>query len=169
MIDSWFSLPQLFGYLAFLFGVACFLQKSDLRFKVFMTLECVSYVIHFALLGHYTAVASSAVSMGRSAAAIRTKSPWVALFFVLLSLSLGVWLAKSWVGMLPILASCIGTTALFLLSGIRMRLMMLIGTVLWLINNIAVGSIGGTLLEATVAATNVFTIWRMVRQQTAQA
>ncbi len=158
-----FSTPQIFGYLAFVFGVGCFLQKSDLRFKVFMTIECVSYVIHFWLLGNFTASASSAVSVGRSVAAIRTRSPWVALLFVCLSLACGVWFFKGWLSLLPIIASCIGTTALFLLHGIRMRLLMLVGTCLWLVNNIASGSIGGTMLETTVGLTNAFTIWRLFR------
>jgi hypothetical protein len=165
MFHDAFSITQLFGYLAFFFGVGCFLQKNDVRFKVFMAIECVSYVIHFWLLGNLTACASSAVSVGRSLAAIRSRSRWVALIFVLLSLGMGVWLAKSWLSMLPIVASCIGTTALFLLSGIRMRLLMLIGTTLWLINNIASGSIGGTMLESVILTTNSWTIFRMMRDQ----
>jgi hypothetical protein len=158
-----FSLPQLFGYVAFFFGVGCFLQKSDLRFKTFMSIECIAYVVHFWLLGNYTACASSAVSVGRSVAAIRTRSPWVALFFVVLSLAMGAWLATSWLSMLPILASCAGTTALFLLKGIRMRMLMLVGTALWLVNNIVSGSIGGTMLEVTILMTNLWTIYRMQR------
>ena len=162
-----FSIPQLFGYLAFFFGVGCFLQKSDLRFKVFMAIECVSYVIHFWLLGNFTACASSAVSVGRSVAAIKSRSPWVAAFFVLLSLGMGVWLATSWLSTLPILASCIGTIALFTLSGVRMRLLMLVGTALWLVNNIASGSIGGTMLEVVILTTNSWTIYRLMREQAA--
>lgn len=165
MLHEIFSIPQLFGYLAFIFGVGCFLQKSDLRFKVFMSIECVSYVVHFWLLGNLTACASSAVSVGRSVAAIRSRSPWVALFFVLLSLAMGAWLAKSWLSMLPIMASCSGTTALFLLKGIRMRMLMLVGTSLWLVNNILSGSIGGTALEAVIFVTNCWTIFRMGRDQ----
>jgi hypothetical protein len=165
MLQHIFSIPQLFGYLAFFFGVGCFLQKNDVRFKVFMAVECISYVIHFWLLGNPTACASSAVSVGRSLAAIRSRSRWVALIFVLLSLGMGVWLAKSWLSLLPIIASCIGTTALFLLSGIRMRALMLVGTTLWLINNIASGSIGGTMLEAVILTTNIWTIFRLMRDE----
>jgi Bacterial inner membrane protein len=161
MFHDLFALPQLFGYLAFIFGVGCFLQKSDLRFKAFMSIECVSYVIHFWLLGNPTAAASSAVSVGRSLASMRSRSPWVALFFVLLSLGMGVWLASGWLSLLPIAASCVGTTALFLLKGIRMRALMLLGTLLWLINNIVSGSYGGTLLELVILSTNSWTIWRL--------
>ena len=63
------------------------------------------------------------------------------------SASLGVWLMHGWLSLLPIAASCIGTFSLFFLHGLRMRALMLVGTGLWLVNNLLVGSIGGTLLE----------------------
>jgi hypothetical protein len=164
-LDHVFSVAQIFGYLAFIMGVASFLQKNDIRFKSFMAAECVSYVIHFWMLGNYTAVASSAVSVGRSLAAIKTRSVYVALGFVALSLALGAWLATTWLSLLPIIASCIGTLSLFLLQGVRMRCVMLVGTSLWLLNNILSGSIGGTMLEATVLATNLLTIRRMLNDK----
>jgi len=164
MLDHLLSPAQLLGYLAFIFGVGCFLQTDDRRFKTFMALECLSYVLHFWLLGQPTAVASSLVSLGRSLASMRSRSLWVALFFVGLSIGLGAWLATGWVSLLPIAASCIGTTALFLLTGLRMRLLMLVGTLLWVANNLIVGSIGGTALELTVAGVNGWTIWRMWRR-----
>jgi hypothetical protein len=133
-----------------------------------MAIECVSYVIHFWMLGNFTACASSAVSVGRSVAAIYSRSYWMAALFVALSLAMGAWLATSWLSMLPIIASCIGTIALFTLSGVRMRLLMLVGTALWLINNIASGSIGGTMLEVVILSTNSWTILRMSREQAVQ-
>ncbi len=158
-----FSPAQGFGYLAFGMGMACFAQTDDKRFKVFMALECLAYVVHFALLGQPTAVASSLVSLARSVAAMRFRQPRVGVFFILLSLVLGLWLQQSWASMLPILASCIGTFALFFLQGLRMRLLMLLGTGLWLCNNLIVGSVGGSLLEATLLLTNSWTIWRLWR------
>jgi hypothetical protein len=163
MLVHLLSSAQLLGYLAFVFGVGCFLQTDDRRFKIFMALECLSYVLHFWLLGQPTAVASNLVSLGRSLASMRSRSPWVALFFVSLSLGLGLWLNSGWASLLPIAASCIGTTALFLLNGLRMRLLMLLGTLLWVANNLIVGSIGGTLLELTAASVNGWTIWRLWR------
>ncbi|MCV2359775.1 YgjV family protein [Paucibacter sp. TC2R-5] len=165
-ISNPFEPAQLFGYAAFALGVACFAQTDDRRFKIFMALECLSYALHFSLLGQPTAVASSLVSLGRSVAAIRSHSPWVAVFFIALSLALGAWLQTGWLSLLPIAASCIGTTALFFLKGMQMRLLMLVGTLLWLANNLWVGSIGGSLLEATIAATNIMTLLRLQRRTT---
>jgi Bacterial inner membrane protein len=163
------SPAQLLGYLAFVFGVACFLQTEDRRFKQFMAAECLAYVLHFWLLGQPTAVASSLVSLGRSVAAMHSRSRWLALVFVLINLGLGWWLFRGWLSLLPIAASCLGTLALFLLQGLRMRLLMLAGTLCWVANNLIVASIGGTLLELTVAAVNSLTIWRLWRSSGATA
>ena len=158
---AWLLSPtQLSGYAAFVLGMACFAQTNDRRFKLFMAAECGAYILHFALLGQATAVASTAVSMLRSLASLRGRRPALGLGFVALSLACGVWLAEGWQSLLPIAASCIGTTALFFMHGRRMRAWMLLGTLLWLVNNLAVGSIGGSLLEACLALSNLRTIWR---------
>ncbi|HCL12817.1 MAG TPA: YgjV family protein, partial [Alteromonas sp.] len=66
-----------------------------------------------------------------------------------------------WYDLFPIMGTCIGTYALFCLSGIKMRLAFICGAICWLTNNILVGSIGGTLLEMTLLMVNCFTIWRL--------
>lgn len=148
--------------MAFALGVASFLQRDDRRFKLFMTGECIAYVVHFLLLGVATAAASSLVSVARSVTSIYSRSAWFAGGFVALNIVLGLQFATTWWSWFPLLASCIGTLALFLLEGVRMRLAMLAGTLLWLANNILSGSIGGTALELVIAATNGYTIFRML-------
>lgn len=161
---AWLFTPaQGLGWLAFGFGIACFAQTDDLRFKIFMALECAAYVLHFLLLGQPAAAASTAVSLARALAAIKARTPAVGLFFILLALAGGVWLSSSWVAWLPVAASCIGTTALFFFQGLRMRVLMLGGTGLWLVHNLIVGSVGGSVLEAFLLGSNLLTIGRMLR------
>ena len=160
---DWFSPAQLFGYVAFVLGVGCFLQIDDRRFKWFMTGECLAYVVHFALLGNPTAVASSLISMTRSLLSLRTRSKWVAVVVVAANVGFGLAIATKPSDWLPLTASCLGTIALFTLQGIPMRLLMLCGTGLWIANNLIAGSIGGTALEVVVAAVNLVTIARMAR------
>ena len=105
----------------------------------------------------------TAVSLARSVASLKWRTPAVGIFFVVLSLAFGIMPGSGWLSWLPIAASCIGTTALFFLHGLRMRVLMLLGTLLWLVNNLLVGSIGGSLLEACLALANLHTIrglWR---------
>lgn len=158
---DWFSPAQLLGYLAAAFGLACFAQTNDRRFKLFMAAECAAFIGHFALLGQPTAVASTTVSLLRSLASLRGRSPALGVFFIALSAGLGLWLMTGPLSLLPIAASCIGTYALFFQSGVRMRALMLVGTGCWLVNNVLVGSVGGTVLEGAIAATNGWTIWRL--------
>lgn len=163
MSFDWFAPAQCVGYSAFVLGVAAFLQKDDRRFKLLMAGECLAYIVHFALLGNPTAVASSTMSLLRSVLALTTRSLWVAAGVVAMNLVLGMSLAVRATDWLPLAASCIGTLALFLLRGIPMRLAMLCGTGLWIANNVIAGSIGGTALEIVIAAVNATTILRMAR------
>jgi hypothetical protein len=163
MSVDWFSPAQCVGYVAFVLGVGSFLQKDDRRFKQFMAGECLAYVVHFTLLGNPTAVASSTMSLLRSVLALRTRSRSVAAAIIAINLALGLALATRVSDWLPLMASCLGTLALFLLQGIPMRLMMLAGTALWVANNVIAGSIGGTALEVVIAVVNSVTIWRMAR------
>lgn len=160
----WWALAQWPGYAAFAFGMACFAQTDDRRFKVFMALECAAYALHFTLLGQPTAVASTLISLARSIAALKARTPVVGLGFVLLNLSVGVWLFNGWISLLPIAASIIGTVALFFLHGVSMRVLMLGGTALWLVHNLLVGSVGGSLLEACLLLANLRTILRLWRR-----
>jgi hypothetical protein len=167
MAIDWFSPAQCVGYVAFFFGVGSFLQTDDRRFKLFMAAECLAYVIHFSLLGNATAMASAGVSLTRSVVSLRTRHPWAAAVFIATSVALGVALGKQPSDWLPLLASCLGSYALFRLQGVPMRLMMLCGTLLWVANNILSGSIGGTALELVIAVVNSATIARMVRRERA--
>jgi hypothetical protein len=162
-LDELFSPAQCVGYAALAFGVGSFLQTDDKRFKLLMTGECLAYVLHFALLGNATAVASSVISTLRSLLALKTRSAWVAAAVVAANVGFGMAMATRLTDWLPLAASCLGTLALFLLQGIRMRLVMLCGTVLWIANNLIAGSIGGTTLELVVLAVNVSTIVRLRR------
>jgi hypothetical protein len=163
MTIDWFSPAQWVGYAAFVLGVSSFMQKDDRRFKLFMAAQCLAYIVHFALLGRPTAVASSTMSLLRSVLALYTRSIWVACAVIAANLALGVTLATRASDWLPLAASCIGTLALFLMEGVRMRVALLCGTGLWIVNNVIAGSIGGTALELVIAAVNILTIRRMMR------
>ncbi len=164
--DQAFSAAQLFGYLAFLFGASAYLQKNDKRLKVLLSLDCICCVIHFWMLGNYPASVANVISMLRTATAIRWAPSWrAALFFTVLTIVSGAAVAQSWWSVFPIAGSSVATLAIFLLTGIRMRCTILLATILWLINNIHSGSIGGTMLELTIFTANSFTILRMLREK----
>lgn len=159
----WLSLAQLVGYAAFILGAIAFLQKNDRRLKLLNGGQGFVYGAHFLLLGNPAAAAAAAISGTRSFFAIRSRSMTLAVFFVALSLAIGFFLAGRGPGWLVVIASIAGTLAMFLLSGIPLRLVLLGGTMLWLTNDILSRSIGGTMLETLIAIVNLSTIVRMFR------
>jgi len=165
IIGSLVSPAQLVGYVALVLGVSAFLQKSDTKLKVLIAVESLAYVVHFILLGNFTASGSALISCLRNLTSLKSRSPWWVVVFVAINLVIGVLLAKHLVGWLPIIASCLATGAVFLLHGIFMRLVLLVCTLLWLGNNILSGSVGGTVLEALIALTNLSTIVRLASER----
>jgi hypothetical protein len=163
---QFFSAAQCVGYVAFVLGVAAFLQRNDRRLRTLNAGESLAYAIHFTLLGNPSAAASALLSSIRSFLSLKTHSPILAGLIVAVNVGLGVVFAKSYVGWLPVIGSCFATLAIFFMRGIRMRLVLLVSTLLWLANNILSGSIGGTALEATIATVNLLTVTRMARART---
>lgn len=157
-----FSVAQLFGYLAFVIGVAAFWQRDDRRLRYLVTGLSLTYTVHFTLLGNPAAAAGSGISAVRTLLTLYTRSPWVAGLVVLSNIVFGLAVASSWQHLLPLAGSIIGTLAMFFLDGIALRLTLLSGTALWLTNNILSGSIGGAALETLIGLTNTVTIARML-------
>lgn len=160
-----FSPVQCVGYVAFVLGVAAFVQKSDRRLKLLNASQSLAYAVHFIWLGNLPASSSALLSSLRSFLSLRTRSRVVAAAIIGANLMAGVLLAGTWVGWLTVASSCAATVAIFYMHGVRMRLVLLGCTGAWLVNNILSGSIGGTALEVVIALANGVTIARMLRHQ----
>ena len=161
-----FSPAQVVGYIALALGITAFLQKSDRRWKLFNATQGLFYALHFVLLRNLPACASCLISSSRSFLALRYRSLWLGAAFVVLNLGMGVALARSAAGWLPVIGSCIATVAIFTMRGVPFRSVLLASTLLWLANNIITGSVGGTVLEVANAVVNISTMIRMLRSST---
>ncbi|EGS1995411.1 YgjV family protein [Vibrio vulnificus] len=158
------DLAQALGFLSFGLGISTFYQKHDRHLKILMLVFNLNHLLHFLLLGSMLSALSALLSALRTTTSIFTSSKWVAAIFILIGIVSGLGMAEHWWELWPIVGTVIGTYSLFVLSGIRMRIGFLAGATCWLINNILVGSIGGTLLEMTVIIINLITIYRLYRQ-----
>lgn len=164
MLEQQF-IAQAVGFISFALGIFAFYQRDDKKLKVVMLIFNINHLLHFLLLGSIISALSALLSAIRTAMAIYVSSRVVATIFICISLASGVLLAQSVWELWPILGMIIGTYSIFVLKGIQMRIGFLIGAICWLINNILVGSIGGTLLEASLICVNVATILRLLLEQ----
>lgn len=158
---EFFSPAQCAGYVALVLGVGAFLQRDDRRMRLLLAVESVVYGAHFLMLGNLAAAGSAAISAGRTYLSLRSRSLWLAAGAVALNVGVGMKVARGGLGWLPIVASCAATVAFFTLEGVRLRLVLLTTTLMWLVNGYVSRSVGGVALEALIAAANATTLVRM--------
>lgn len=154
---------QLLGGLSFLLALVAFYQKCDIDLKILLCLVMVIHSAHFYFLDSIVPALICLLSLVRTIVSIYTSSFKIALLFIVLTLLVGIGNFESSRDVLVILASVVGVYSLFCLEGVKMRIGLISGACLWLTNNILVGSIGGSLMEAFIIATNVCTIYRLQR------
>ena len=158
-------IAQGFGFISLVLGLSTFYQKDDKKMKIVMVIFQFNHMVHFLLLGSIVSALSVLFAAIRTAVSIKTSSKKVAALFILITLGSGIALADNIWQLWSILGAVIGTYSVFLLKGIQLRLGFLCGSICWLVNNILVGSIGGTLLEVSVIFMNLITIYRMYHNQ----
>ena len=83
------------------------------------------------------------------------------LILLVANLLLAFWVVKAAWNVIPLTATAIATIAMFRLDGLRLRYAILCCTLLWLINNILTGSIGGTVMESMNTIMSSITIYRL--------
>ncbi|PSV49346.1 YgjV family protein [Photobacterium indicum] len=155
-----YLIAQLFGFFSFAIGLFAFYQKQDTKLKLWMAGLCLVNTLHFLLLNSFSSAFCAMVSIIRNLITIKVRSRRVMMVFMLFSIT-GFFSIQRSSEALGVMGMCVGTYSLFMLDGIKLRLGLLTGSLLWLGNNIALGSIGGSLLEACSASMNAVTLYRL--------
>jgi hypothetical protein len=155
---------QFFGLAALVICLVAFASKHDDRLLVLLISANVAFALQFAFFGSWTAAALTVLVIARIVLARRyVGSQWVMWVVLVANLVAAALTWRDWVDVLPLTAATLGTIAMFLLRGIPMRIMLGLAALAWMLNNLAIGSIGGTLAEGMIFVTNVVTIIRMAR------
>lgn len=157
---------QSLGFLAFALGVAAFLQKNDVRLKWLQVGQCVMLAAHFTLLGAQAGAAMALVAAARNTLMLRGVNVRILASIVFpLYLGLGIYNFQHWPDALPVVGSIVAAYGIFYLRHIPMRLCFAFTGISWIIHNIAVGSIGPTLMEIVMLCATLSTIYRLWREE----
>lgn len=163
MTYYWFA--QGVGLLAFCVGITMFFNRSDRRFKQQLSAYSAIIGIHFLLMGANAAGSTALLNAVRTQLALRTRSQWVMLVFISLTLIFGLGKAKHLMELLPVIGTVVSTWALFRTSGMKTRCIMWCSTCGWVAHNAWLGSIGGTMIEGSFLIINGCNIIRFYRMQ----
>jgi hypothetical protein len=161
MTLDFFSLPQVLGYATFLVSMVAFAQKRDRHLKVWLIGHNLLYAAHFFLMDNPAAMSSALLSATRNVLSIYTRALWVVVLLLSANVLMGFIVVKTIWNLLPVLGAAASTLSMFFLQGIRLRLGLFCATLLWLVNNILTGSIGGTAMELVIATISCITIFRL--------
>lgn len=161
--------PQLMaGQIISLVGLALciagFSSKRDDRLLVLLIGANIAFAIHFVLFSSWTAAALTLLIIVRIVLARRFYGSWTAMTIMLVLSAIAAALTwQSPIDIFPMIAAVLGTVGMFVMRGIPMRLVLAGAALAWTLNNILIGSIGGTLTEGIIFVTNLITIGRLIR------
>ena len=155
---------QFFGLVALAICLIAFSSKNDDRLLVLLISANVAFALQFVFFSSWTAAALTVLVIVRIVLARRfTGSQWVMWAVLAANLVAAALTWRSWVDVFPLTAATLGTVAMFLLRGIPMRIVLGLAAFAWMLNNLIIGSIGGSLAEGLIFVTNIITIIRMAR------
>ncbi len=160
---------QIVGLIGAFFMVFAFANKGDDRFKTFLTIGVFTFGCHYFLLGAYTGLAISLISTVRTHLSKKFyKSNNMMFFFIVIYIIATLITYQKAADILPLIAGISSTIALYKLSGIPMRLCMIITSLSWIAYDFIYQSIGGLLTEFFMQTTNLITIIRLMRDKKAK-
>ncbi|SEG06486.1 YgjV family protein [Vibrio hangzhouensis] len=159
---------QALGFVAFGINILASSTVSDNRMRALICLSCLTFSLHYTLLGALVAGLNLFVNSFRAFISLKFKGTMVFWIFVLLQVALSAYFYTSPTDLLPAVASLVSCYALFCAEGLRMRIAFLICTLIWMLNAIIVGSYGGILNDMFNATMLCITIFRIKREQKPQ-
>ncbi|ACS87144.1 MULTISPECIES: YgjV family protein [Musicola] len=160
-----YEFAQAVGVLAFFVGITMFFNRNEKKFKLQLSIYSAVIGGHFFLMGANAAGMSAVLNALRTLVTLKTSNIAVMFVFIALTLALGIPGVRHPVEMLPIIGTIISTWALFRTHGLKTRCVMWCATAMWVIHNIWLGSIGGSLIEGSFLIMNGFNIIRFRRMQ----
>ena len=155
---------QFFGLVALVICLIAFASKSDDRLLVLLISANVAFALQFVFFASWTAAALTLLVIVRIILARRYIGSKTVMAGVLAANFIAAALTwQSGVDLLPLTAAILGTLGMFMLRGIAMRVVLGLAALCWMLNNLLIGSVGGTLAEGLIVVTNTVTIVLMLR------
>ncbi len=157
---SAFLLSQVLIAFAIVFDLISFQFKHKRYIVSCLALSCVLSGIHFILLDQWTAAVLMLLASVRYFVTIFCHAKSLMLLFLGLNCGLTYFTYAGWISLVSFAGSTIQTIATFNHSDQRLRLMMLVGISLWLINDLLIGSPMAALMEFTFLCSNLVGYYR---------
>lgn len=157
-----FALSQLFCLLGLVFDSGSTQFKR--RFQMFSAMGVGAIFIagHFYVLDQHTAAAMFIIAAARHFITIRFRSEYLFVFFVMLALGFVLLTYSGYLSVMSGLANILMVSGSFSHSQKNMRLLLMAGAFIWLINNVIIFSPAAILLEVTFLVSGIIGYFRHI-------
>ncbi|MGD8117015.1 YgjV family protein [Vibrio sp. TRT 29B02] len=159
------TLIQSLGFVALGFNLMAASTVNDNHMRALICLSCLTFSVHFTLLGAVVAGLNLFVNSFRALVSVRYKGIKVFFVFLIAQIAMSIYFYSEPRDLLPAVASMISCYALFCAQGMRMRIAFLVCTLIWMVNAIVVGSYGGLINDLFNSTMLCITIFRLNKQQ----
>ena len=160
-----YIVSQLFALAATFLSLYAFQRKKKVQILNYTVVSATCSVLHYLFLGAWSGVAIKAVGTARNIFAAyethRHKTSKLApLIFVLFYIVAGIFAYQSPISLLPVVAACIYTIAIYFGDAKKLRYTAVFTASLWLIYCACVFSIVGVVSEAAFIISDLAAIYR---------
>ncbi|ANU38692.1 YgjV family protein [Vibrio scophthalmi] len=162
------TLVQALGFLALGLNLCASSTTNDNRMRAIICLSCLTFAVHYSLLGALVAGLNLFVNSFRALVSVKYKGQKVFFLFLAIQIGMSIYFYSEPRDLLPAIASIISCYALFIAQGMRMRIAFLVCTLTWMANAVLVGSYGGLINDIFNATMLSITIFRLKKQQQIQ-
>jgi hypothetical protein len=155
-----FILSQILIVIAICFDLISFQLKERDKILGCLLVSCTLIGMHFALLEQWTATGLALLAICRFSISMHTTSKKTMWLFIAMSVAVSTVTYDGWLSILTCCGSIFGTVGSFSQNDKQLRRFMFIGTSLWLLNNVVIGSPAAVIMEALFITSNIVGYYR---------
>lgn len=159
------QIGQILGFFGMFGSIIAFIQKDDYKVRKFMLISSFFWGVHFYMLEAYSWLAITCISATRTSLSVKyNKNKYVFLFVVTLALISGIYTYQEIYSLIPIVISLMWAYGFFYLSHIRLRLLMISSSSLWICYSLIIGSVSVFFNNVLTISILLTTIYRMIEK-----
>ncbi len=164
-----YLLIQGISIVAFAVSLWGIISPNDNKLKKMMVTGTLIMIVHYALLGAWLVVVTLLLNTARTWLSIYKRGLKWFLIVTTIHLSINAPLVSTWTDALPLTGSTGASAALFMSSGITLRIVFIFSSMLWFGNNYVLHSIGGMMIDTLNVCAHLYSISLIYRLQKKEA
>lgn len=152
------------GFAAFFVTMYGYINKNDNVLRKAIAISAGLLAIHYFMLFAWVAGINLSINFFRNQIATKKSGIRWFLGFGSIQILLGIVFYESYMDLFPIVGSLLSGYAFFCQKGIKMRFLMLLCTLMWLVVNVLLRSYGAVLQDSLSIVMNMIGISRLVKE-----